>query len=59
MPVGESVAVTVPPDGDAVVTRTRAARAVPATVATAAGCLVVVALLGAGVRTDFGPHAYG
>jgi membrane-associated phospholipid phosphatase len=39
MPVGESVAVTVPPDGDSV-----------------AGCLVVVALLGAGVRTDFGPQ---
>jgi membrane-associated phospholipid phosphatase len=56
MPVGESVAVTVPPDGDSVVTRTRAARAVPAAVATVAGCLVVVALLGAGVRTDFGPQ---
>jgi membrane-associated phospholipid phosphatase len=56
MPVGESVAVTVPPDGDSVVTRARAARAVPAAIATVAGCLVVVALLGAGVRTDFGPQ---
>jgi membrane-associated phospholipid phosphatase len=55
--------VTVPPDGDAllshgdpVLTRTRAGRAVPAAVATVAGCLVVLALLGAGVRTDFGPQ---
>lgn len=48
--------MTVPPDGSSVVTRTRAARAVPAAVGTAAACLVVVALLGAGVRTDFGPQ---
>ena len=48
--------MTVPPDGDAVVTRTRAARAVPAAVGTVAACLVVVALLGAGVRTHFGPQ---
>jgi membrane-associated phospholipid phosphatase len=48
--------VTVPPDGDPVLTRTRAARAVPAAVATVAGCLLVLALLGAGVRTDFGPQ---
>jgi undecaprenyl-diphosphatase len=48
--------VTVPPDGSSVVTRTRAIRAVPAAVATVATCLVVVALLGAGVRTDFGPQ---
>ena len=46
----------VPPDGDTVVTRTRAARAVPAAVGTVAACLVVLALLGAGVRTDFGPQ---
>jgi undecaprenyl-diphosphatase len=55
--------VTVPPDGDAVLsrgdpalTRTRAGRAVPAAVATVVTCLVVLALLGAGVRTDFGPQ---
>jgi membrane-associated phospholipid phosphatase len=54
--VGESGAVTVPPDDNTVVTRTRAARAVPVAVGTVVGCLVVVALLGAGVRTDFGPQ---
>jgi undecaprenyl-diphosphatase len=48
--------VTVPPDDSSVVTRTRAARAVPVAVGTAAACLVVVALLGYGVRTDFGPQ---
>jgi undecaprenyl-diphosphatase len=48
--------VTVPPDGNPVLTRTRAARAVPAAVATVAGCLVVLALLGAGVRSGFGPQ---
>ena len=35
--------MSVPPDGSAAVTRTRAARAVPAAVATVAVCLVVVA----------------
>jgi membrane-associated phospholipid phosphatase len=55
--------VTVPPDGDGplshvdtVLARTRASRAVPAAVATVAGCLVLLALLGAGVRTNFGPQ---
>ena len=48
--------MTVPPDGNSVVACTRAARAVPAAVATVAGCLVLVALLGAGVRSDFGPQ---
>jgi membrane-associated phospholipid phosphatase len=48
--------VTVPPDDSSVVTCTRAARAVPLAVGTAAACLVVVALLGYGVRTDFGPQ---
>jgi undecaprenyl-diphosphatase len=47
--------VSVPPDGDAVVTRTRAARAVPAAIAVVTGCLVLLALLGAGVRSQFGP----
>ena len=46
----------LPPDDDTAVTRTRATRAVPAAVGTVAACLVVVALLGAGVRTDFGPQ---
>jgi len=54
--VGESGAVTVPPDGTPVLTRTRAGRAVPAAVVTVTCCLVVLALLGAGVRTDFGPQ---
>jgi membrane-associated phospholipid phosphatase len=48
--------VSVPPDGQVAVTRTRAARAVPAAVATVAGCLVLIALLGAGVRSDFEPQ---
>ena len=48
--------MSVPPDGQVAVTRTRAARAVPAAVATVVGCLVLVALLGAGVRSDFGPQ---
>jgi len=54
--VGESGAVTVPPDGNPVLTRTRAGRAVPAAVVTVTGCLLVLGLLGAGVRTDFGPQ---
>lgn len=48
--------MTVPPDGDPVLTRARARRAIPAAVATVAGCLLVLALLGTGVRTDFGPQ---
>jgi undecaprenyl-diphosphatase len=48
--------VNVPPDDSAVVTRTRAVRAVPVAVGTVAVCLVVVALLGAAVRTQFGPQ---
>jgi membrane-associated phospholipid phosphatase len=48
--------VTVPRDGDPVLTRARAGRAVPAAAATVVGCLLVLALLGAGVRTDFGPQ---
>jgi membrane-associated phospholipid phosphatase len=48
--------VSVPPDGTAVVTRRRAVRAVPAAVTVVAGCLVLLALLGAGVRSDFGPQ---
>jgi membrane-associated phospholipid phosphatase len=48
--------VTVPPDDSSIVTHRRATRAVPVAVGTAAACLVVVALLGYGVRTDFGPQ---
>jgi undecaprenyl-diphosphatase len=48
--------VTVPPDGNAVVTRPRASRAVVLAWAATVGCLAVVALLGIGVRTDFGPQ---
>jgi membrane-associated phospholipid phosphatase len=45
--------VSVPPDGNPTVTRTRAART---TAVCAAACLVVLALLGIGVRTAFGPQ---
>jgi undecaprenyl-diphosphatase len=48
--------VNVPPDGGTALSRIRAGRAVPAAVVSAACCLVVVALLGAGVRTDFDPQ---
>lgn len=48
--------MSVPPDGQTAITRTRAARAVPAALAVAASCLVLVALLGAGVRTGFEPQ---
>ena len=48
--------MTVPPDGASVLTRARARRAVPAAVGIAAGCLLVLAVLGAGVKTDFGPQ---
>ena len=62
--------MTVPPDGDVVpshgdavpshgdqaLTRTRAGRTGPAAWATIAGCLLVLVLLGVGVRTHFGPQ---
>jgi membrane-associated phospholipid phosphatase len=48
--------VSVPPEGQTAVTRVRARRAVPAAVVVVAGCLVLLALLGAGVRTDFKPQ---
>jgi undecaprenyl-diphosphatase len=50
--VGESGAVQVPPDGSAVLFRRESSRAA----AAATGCLVVLALLGTGVRTGFGPQ---
>ena len=48
--------MSVPPDGASVVTRSRAARAAPAAWVTVVGCLVLLGLLGAGVRSDFGPQ---
>jgi membrane-associated phospholipid phosphatase len=45
--------VTSPPDGGSTVTRTRATGR---TVAVLVGCLAVLGLLAAGVRTDFGPQ---
>ena len=47
--------MNVPSDGS-VVARARASRAVPAAAATVAVCVVVVGVLGAGVRTHFGPQ---
>jgi len=48
--------VDVPPHGSSVVTRSRAARAAPTAWVTVVGCVVLLGLLGAGVRTDFGPQ---
>jgi undecaprenyl-diphosphatase len=48
--------VSVPPDGSLAITRTRAVRAVPAALAVLITCWVALALLGAGVRTGFGPQ---
>ena len=45
-----------PLDSAAPVTRKRAVRAAPAASVVVVGCLVVLALLGAGVHTDFGPQ---
>ena len=45
----------LPPDGTAV-TRTRPSRAAGVAVVCTAACLLVLALLGAGVRSDFGPQ---
>jgi membrane-associated phospholipid phosphatase len=47
--------VEVPPDGAASVTRTRTRGPAGITVGCIAACLVVLALLGAGVRGDVGP----
>jgi undecaprenyl-diphosphatase len=44
------------PDGEAAVTRTRARRAAPWALGVAVSSLVLVALLGVGVRTDFDPQ---
>ena len=48
--------MSVPPEGSAAVSRTRAARAAPAAIGIAGVCLLVVLLLGVGVRTDFDPQ---
>jgi membrane-associated phospholipid phosphatase len=48
--------VTSPSDGGLLVTRARAFRAVPVALGVLVGCLVLLALLGAGVRTGFGPQ---
>jgi undecaprenyl-diphosphatase len=48
--------VNVPPDGNVAVTRRRAVRAVPVALTVVAVCLVLLALLGAGVRSGFGPQ---
>jgi membrane-associated phospholipid phosphatase len=48
--------VELPPDGAAAVTRTRASRAPRVAVVCTAACLVVLALLGAGVRSGFEPQ---
>jgi undecaprenyl-diphosphatase len=46
----------VPPDGAATTTRARARRAAPWAWGISAFCLVLVALLGVGVKTDFDPQ---
>jgi membrane-associated phospholipid phosphatase len=48
--------VEVPPDGSAAVTRTRSPVTARVTVVVTAVCLVVLALLGAGIRSGFGPQ---
>ncbi len=48
--------MNVPSDGNAALTRRRALRAVPAALVSTVVCLVVLALLGAGVRSDFHPQ---
>jgi undecaprenyl-diphosphatase len=48
--------VNVPSDGGAAVTRTRAVRPAGITIGCLASCLVLLAVLGAGVRSDFGPQ---
>jgi membrane-associated phospholipid phosphatase len=48
--------VELPPDGSAAVTRTPVSRAARVAVWLTAASLILLALLGAGVRTDFGPQ---
>ena len=46
----------LPPDGSTAVTRTRVSRTAQAAAACTVAAFVVLALLGTGVRTDFGPQ---
>jgi membrane-associated phospholipid phosphatase len=48
--------VELPPDGSPAVTRAPAARSARVAVWTTAACLILLALLGAGVKSDFGPQ---
>jgi undecaprenyl-diphosphatase len=48
--------VSIPPDGAPAVTRTRTGRGVAAWLGVVTGCVTVLGLLGAGVRTDFAPQ---
>jgi membrane-associated phospholipid phosphatase len=48
--------VELPPDGSTAVTRTRVSRTAQAAAACTVAAFVVLALLGTGVRTDFGPQ---
>ena len=48
--------MSVPPNNQTAVSRRRAIRAAPAALGVVAACLVVLALLGAGVRTGFSPQ---
>jgi len=48
--------VSVTPEGQDAVERTRAIRAAPVAVAVAAACFVVLGVLGFGVRTEFEPQ---
>jgi membrane-associated phospholipid phosphatase len=48
--------VSSPPDGGSTVTRTRSSGATVPVVSVIVGCVAVVALLAAGVGTDFGPQ---
>jgi membrane-associated phospholipid phosphatase len=48
--------MAVPPHGSSAVTRSRAARAAPAAWIVVVLCLMVVGLLGVGVKTDFEPQ---
>ena len=45
-----------PSQGSTRVSRTRSVRAFPAALGVVVGCLVLLGLLGAGVRADFGPQ---
>lgn len=56
--LSENGAVGVPPDGEVAVARTRAARAAPWAIGISLLCLLLVILLGVGVRTGFAPQLH-